>query len=106
MIEFVLIAMFGAFVQEFSHWYEKRRELDKDEYKILIKSKAYWVISLLMVIVSGFGTYLLFKDDILGKSKAIFVIGAAFPLIFKKAVKITTNDEVELGDNPVKLYFK
>lgn len=103
MTNFILIAMFGAFVQEFSYWYEKRKELNTDEYKRLITSKEYWIIAIMMVVISGIGTYLLFKDELLGKEKAIFIIGAAFPMIFKKAVKVTRNGEPELGGNHPKM---
>ncbi|TMI72331.1 MAG: hypothetical protein E6H09_10630 [Bacteroidetes bacterium] len=106
MIQFILVAMFGAFVQEFSHWYEKRKELDNEMFTRLMKSKIYWVIVLAMILVSGIGTYLLFGQDIMGKNKAIFVIGAAFPLIFKKTVKIAANRDVELGDNLLEIYFQ
>ncbi|MBT1688895.1 hypothetical protein [Dawidia soli] len=85
-ISFILVACFGASCQEIIHWFELRKKLDTENRKVL-KSKFYWLITFLMISISGVGTWLFFYDqgNPMGKNVQM-VLGAAFPALFKKAV--------------------
>lgn len=97
--EIILICSFGAFTQEFIHWYELRGKLHLNKYKTMIKSPLYWIITICMILISGIGCYLLFETKIYNYKDLQFILGAAFPLIFKKMVSsISNNYETKLGD--------
>ncbi|MGF6924677.1 hypothetical protein QFZ48_000177 [Chitinophaga sp. W2I13] len=115
---FILIAIFGSICQELLYWYELRNKLDAKENKKLLHSKPYWVITFVMIVVSGIGTWLIFYDkEVDFPNKIPFVLGAAFPLVFKKIVAAlqprhlgdlkTAKAKVEYSFEDVsKIYFK
>lgn len=82
-MEFILVASFGSICQEVFHLFELRKNLTDN---VFFKSPAYWIITLLMVVVSGVGTWLIFYDQIPNEKGIQVILGAAFPLIFKKGV--------------------
>ena len=96
-IGFLLTAGFGAFVQEFLHWYDLRKKLHKDEYKALLKSISYWIIVIIMIVVSAIGVWILYSEKIADSRDLQLLLGAAFPLLFKKLVGGVTNNDVTLG---------
>lgn len=87
-LQFILIAIFGAMCQELLHWYELRNKLDAQQRK-LFRSKFYWCITISMIIASGIATWILYNDAIPAKPKLPFILGATFPLIFKKLEALT-----------------
>jgi hypothetical protein len=91
---FILAACFGALCQEILYWFELRKKLDDEDNKKVFKSKFYWTITLIVIVISGFGTWLLFYDDTPMKLKIPFVLGAAFPYLFKKIVQVTQDKEL------------
>lgn len=95
----ILISSFGALTQEILHWYDLRGKLDHQRYKKMIKSGGYWIIISITIVVSGVGTFLLFSDNFKPDNYSIpFILGAAFPLLFKKAVSgISKNTNQHLG---------
>lgn len=96
-ITFILIAIFGSLCQELLYWYEIRNKLEAEENKKLLHSKSYWIITLIMIAVSGIGTWLIFFDKGVDfPNKIPFVLGAAFPLVFKKIVAALQSRD--LGD--------
>lgn len=103
----LLIAGFGAFVQEFFHWYDLRKKLHLKEYQKLLKSKSYWIIVILTIIISALGVYILYKEKIADSPDLQMILGAAFPLLFKKLVSGVSTTEQQLGDTKTfKNYFK
>jgi hypothetical protein len=44
----ILLACFGAFLQELIHWYGIRRKLELKLYKKDIRSLPYWIVTILM----------------------------------------------------------
>jgi hypothetical protein len=110
-LSFILIAGFGAICIEGIHWFELRNKLDDPSTRTLLTSKYYWFITVLMIFISGVGTYLLFYEPNV-KNSIPFVLGASFPLIFKKAVTAlqsrdlgTTSGKVTF-EKAVKAYFR
>jgi len=65
-----------------------------------MRSVAYWVIVLAMVIGSGVGTTIWFGSETV-VAKDAMVLGAAFPLIFKHAVDAAVTKSKTLGSPPV-----
>jgi hypothetical protein len=102
---FILIAAFGSAVQEVIHLYELRNVLH-EENSTFLKSWKYWAITFTMIMVSGIGTWVLYGDNLTIRS-VIFILGAAFPLLFKKLVAgATTKGQTELGGFTIKDYFR
>lgn len=90
-IQFMLIAAFGSAMQEVIHLYDLRTTLHMPDTSAILKHWQYWAITLTMIIVSGVGTWLLYGDSLTIKS-VIVILGAAFPLIFKKLVATAGNN--------------
>ncbi len=102
---FILIAALGSAVQEVIHLYDLRNTLHLDTSAFLSSWK-YWAITLAMVLVSGVGTWILYGENLNIKS-VIFILGAAFPLLFKKLVSgATTKGPSVMGGFSVKDYFR
>jgi hypothetical protein len=102
-LSFILIASFGALCQEIIFWFELRNKLNEEETKKLFKSVFYWLITFLMIIISGIGTMILFYEAPPAtpfKDRIPFILGAAFPLIFKKVVDAAKKRD--LGKNGIK----
>jgi hypothetical protein len=102
-ITFILIAGFGAVCIEAIHWYELRNKLEEQDTKNIMMSKYYWMITFIMIVISGIGTYILFYEPTI-KNSIPFVLGAAFPLIFKKAV--VAFQSRDLGDTSGTVTFE
>lgn len=108
----ILSASFGALCQEVLHWYNLRNKLEKADMHALEMSKWYWIVISATIFVSGLGTYFLFFQQA-PKSQAIqFILGAAFPNIFKKLVERESNNDHFLGNeqlrlsDTLKMYFR
>lgn len=102
---FILIAGFGAFCQEIMYLIELRKKLQDDRLKDLLSSNSFWLILVLVISISGFGTWVLYGGKELSND-LIFLLGAAFPVIFKKLVtSFGQLDTPNLGANVVKNYF-
>lgn len=107
--DFILIAIasFGALCQELAHWYDLRHKLEHRQYEKLLHSWKYWLITFIMIAISGIGTWLLYGDK-LNLKDVFFIMGAAFPIIFKKLV-VTIGNEVRLGgkqESTLMYYFR
>ena len=104
---FILTASFGAFCQEVAHWYDLRNKLESKRYDKLWRSWKYWLITLSMIMVSGLGTWILYKGR-LELPDVYFIIGAGFPLIFKKLIAGIGSGQIHLGksDSIVEDYFQ
>jgi len=81
----MLIASFGAAVQELVTWYNIRNQLESAEYQRLIHSSGYWAITALMVLVAGIGTALWFHGE-KHSFRDYLLLGAGFPLVLKKGI--------------------
>ena len=98
MSPLVMVAPFlGAAALEIVWWYGIREKLDQVKYRKLLRSRAYWVITVLMILVSG--TCALVLAHPLGAAK-LLVIGAAFPSLIKQAIGTVqlAGDSIKLGD--------
>ena len=103
---FILTAAFGAFAQEVIYWYDLRKKIGNKRLEKLRKSTSYWVVTALMIVVSAIGAWLLYGDSEIPRNLQ-FLMGAAFPLIFKKLVDAVSDvDQTNLGYSPLKDYFQ
>lgn len=109
----ILLACFGAFLQELIHWHGIRRKLEIKRYKKEMRSFGYWVLTVAMIIASGFGTYFWYEQAINLHSFQYIVTGAAFPLLFKKIVQLFIDNKPQLGESDdnnfasnIKTYFE
>jgi hypothetical protein len=109
-IQFMLIAAFGSIIQEVIHLYDIRSTLHLPDTTSILKSWKYWAVTVTMIVVSGVGTWLLYGDNLNIKS-VIVLLGAAFPLLFKKGVASigektpVLKNEPHLGGFSFKDYF-
>jgi hypothetical protein len=89
-------ACFGACLQELMHWHEAKTKLSESKYKKLLHSASYWIICTLMVLGSGFGTWVWYYPES-QSLRTYLLFGAAFPLLFKKLVSLFVSKETKLG---------
>jgi hypothetical protein len=101
----ILIGAFGALLQEILFWYEARSKLSAGKYTALLKSTGYWVITGLMVMGAGLGTWLWFEPAPQSPRTYLF-LGAAFPILFKKVVAAFIPKATRLGarDEPERIF--
>lgn len=91
-----LVAGSGAAFQELLHWYELREHLKEDAYRTLLQSTSYWVVTTLMILGSGVGTAGFYATAVTAPS-ALALLGAGFPLLFKRLVTTTVDQRAKLG---------
>ena len=104
------VAAFGAFLQELVFWHDARTKLIQAKYKTILRSPGYWIFAILMMLSSGAGTWIWFDPDP-QKPRTYLLMGAAFPVLFKKLVAAFISKGTKLGLNTdaelskVKTYF-
>lgn len=86
----------GAVALEVFHWYQLREKLDSAHYKRLLRSKSYWIITVLTVLVGGTVVLIYFQGRL--TAAELLVAGAAIPTLFKKLVAtFTATQQTKLG---------
>jgi uncharacterized membrane-anchored protein len=93
-----LAALLGGILQELVHWYERRGDLSTKEASRLLRSKGYWIVTSLMILGSAFGTIAWLEKEV-AYNRTYLLMGAAFPLLLKKAVSaFASNTSTKLGE--------
>lgn len=95
-IDFSLLAasLLGSTLQEVIHLNEIKHKLSNEEIAVLLRSMIYWLISFAVVVLSGVGAYIWAIHKYHDFSVVEYMIfGAAFPILFKKAVKMLADNE-------------
>lgn len=93
----VLVASFGALIQELISWYNIRNTLSTEEHQKLMHDAGYWVITALMVVAAGIGTWAWFNGE-KHPVREYLLTGAAFPLLLKKgAAAVAGAEQTKLG---------
>ena len=88
----------GSLVLETIYWYHLRERLQAAKYRRMLKSVAYWVTTVLMVVVGGISTLILADGKL--PAPSLLVLGAAFPSLFKQLVSAAlSRDPTKLGDS-------
>ena len=82
----IVVAGFGSALQELMHWYSARFRLDEKRHQKMLRSPAYWIVTIGLCIGSGIGTWVWFYDEA-QTPRTLMLTGAAFPLLLKKAIK-------------------
>lgn len=85
----------GAIAQELLHWYQLRERLDQVRLSRLLRSVGYWVITVLVVLVSGAGALIYFNGRL--TAGEMLIAGAAFPTLFKKLATTFVKERATLG---------
>jgi hypothetical protein len=94
----IVVGTFGAVLQELLFWYNARTKLDTEEYRAILASPRYWIVVTAMAIGSGIASFMWFApDQQVGRTYLLF--GAAFPVLFKKAVDAFVPAQTKLGAN-------
>jgi hypothetical protein len=86
----------GAIALEVFHWYGLRERLDTARYRRLLRSRVYWIFTVLAVVVGGAGALIYFGGRLSGGE--LLVAGAAFPTLLKKLVGVFVKERTTLGD--------
>lgn len=92
----ILIGMFGAVLQELLFWYNLKAKLESAPYRELLTSPAYWGIVLAMIVGSGIASYVWFAPE-QQTPRTYLLFGAAFPVLFKKALDAFIPKQARLG---------
>ncbi len=92
----IAIGAFGAILQELLFWYNAKTKLDTEEYRSILGSARYWIIVIAMVIASGIASYVWFSPE-QQAARTYLLFGAAFPVLFKKAVDAFIPTQTHLG---------
>lgn len=107
----ISVGTFGAVLQELLYWYNARTKLDTEEYKVILTSARYWVVVIAMAIGSGIAAFVWFTPE-QQAARTYLLFGAAFPVLFKKAVDAFIPRQTKLGaveeakKQPLKNYFR
>lgn len=108
MLRIMSVGSFGAILSEIIHWYNLRNKLELKKFKNLLKSKSYWVITVISIISSGIGTYIWYHGSF-QELRNYMILGLCFPLLVKKIVNSFYNEPTHLGKeddvNIMKDYF-
>jgi hypothetical protein len=76
---------------ELVYWYELRRRLESRRYRKLMRSRPYWLVVGLTIVGSGLATWVWYGLEPAGQmsqdARDYFLVGAAFPLLLKAAVR-------------------
>lgn len=92
-LEIILVGALGSALQEVLHWYGLREHLSTPRYKQLVKSVGYWVVTGLMIVGSGLAVWAWFSGDGALPARQYLIVGAALPLLLKKAVEAVTGEK-------------
>jgi hypothetical protein len=92
----IAVGTFGAILQELLFWYNARTKLETDEYRAILASLRYWIVVTVMAAGSGVAAYLWFAPGAQG-GRTYLLFGAAFPVLFKKAVDAFIPAQTRLG---------
>src|SRR5258708_6791823 len=83
-----LIAAFGAFLQEWLHWYDLRNHISDRRYKKLFASQGYWLLTGGTILSAGLVCWIWFFGDFTHLPPRHFLLfGFTFPMIIQKAVR-------------------
>ncbi|RKN08825.1 hypothetical protein D7036_05385 [Aquimarina sp. BL5] len=83
----LMAAFIGCFLQEFIYWFELRSDIAKGNFPAELSSKAYWVITIIAVIIFSTASFLYFTMlDTDSDFLTIAIFSAGFPRIFKSLV--------------------
>jgi hypothetical protein len=92
----IAVGTFGAVLQELLFWYNARTKLESEEYRSILKSPRYWIVVAAMAVGSGVAAYLWFSPTV-QEGRTYLLFGAAFPVLFKKAVDAFIPAQTHLG---------
>ena len=98
-VDALVFAGIGALLQELLHWYGLRHQLREAAYSSLLRSKAYWFITIAVILVTPIAVVVWFSERTEALSPGDFLIlGAAFPTLFKTVVaRIGESGDTKLG---------
>ena len=95
----------GAVLSEVLHWYRVRDRLDSAKYQKLLRSRPYWIITTLAVLVGGLSVLIIFGARF--NDGELLLAGAAFPTLLRKVIAafvggpktvLGTNDRQAVSD--------
>jgi len=90
-------AILGSALQELVYWYDLKGKLQQQRYVRLIHSPSYWIITGLMIVGAGLGTWIWYQGEPTLTLRQYFITGAAFPLLLKKAASALGAEKLHLG---------
>lgn len=83
--QIMLYAFIGAAIQEIIYLYDLRKSWN-DPQNDFLKTPSYWIITVLMMAGSAFGSSEFLKNNN-PSTMTCLVVGAAFPALFRLLIK-------------------
>ena len=99
------VAAVGAALQEVLYWYGLKQQLHQPEYDSMLRSRRYWIIVGAMIIGSGLGTSIVYGGRIQAPD-VLIVLGAAFPLTFKKLIAASGEPRLGATESSTRGYWR
>jgi hypothetical protein len=103
-----LYCLMGCILQEFLYWFELRNSLAAGTYPKELKSKLYWIITFIGIILFSIASYWYFTTATGDKVKSFFTIAVfagGFPRLFKGAVQALNPPSGSSGKNLINREF-
>lgn len=100
----LVAALFGSSILEIVHWYDLREHLSQKKVAALLRSRGYWLLTVIMAVAGAVGALLMGSNLNTGQ---VVVFAAAFPTVFKKVVATFKPSDLHLGAEEASLsdYF-
>jgi hypothetical protein len=93
-----LAPFIGAALLEVVHWYRLREKLDDDQYTKLLRSRGYWIITVLNGLLGAVGALIYYQVRPQLTAAELLVAGAAFPTLFTRlAATLVDKEATTLG---------
>lgn len=101
LIEFSLLGMAGAISMELMKAYQLRGKLSLKKYQKMLKSYLFWIVTIGMIIVSGFFAWVINVSSINPTILQIVISGIGANSIIRSIGEnvVLKKNDIELGDS-------
>jgi len=97
--ELFLLGVLGSFSMEVFKVYELRGKLHYKKYQNLYKSRLFWIVSILFVIISGLLSYVMHQNETEIEAWQVVVTGMGISAVIKKVLEsINAQKDLDAGE--------
>jgi hypothetical protein len=98
----ILVGWLGALLHELVYLYGIKGRLQQKQFKTIFSYPSYWIIVCAMTLGSGLAGYFWFAPDV-QPLRTYLLFGAAFPILFKRAMTALPGQLVKSASSPAQL---